>query len=385
MKTALSAAEARRVALAAQGFAESKSSARPDARHVRSVFRKLGIVQIDSVNVLVRSHYLPLFSRLGAYPRALLERAAYGKRRELFEYWGHEASFLPLETQPLLRWRMAEAKLGTGTWKHVEQIAREQPKLIAKVLRAIRERGPLAASDFEGARGSGGWWGWSETKTVLEYLFWSGEITTAHRRNFERVYDLSERVLPPDIIATPTPAPADAQRELLRIGAAALGVATETDLRDYFRLGVADSRARLAELVESGEVQPVSVEGWKQSAYLWKDARLPRKVQASALLSPFDSLVWDRGRDERLFGFRYRIEIYVPARLRVHGYYVLPFLHGDRLAARADLKSDRARSVLMVRSVHYESHATRDTKAALRAELGKLAAWLELERVEFSK
>ncbi len=352
---------------------------------MRGVFDRLGIIQIDSVNVLVRSHYLPLFSRLGPYSRALLERAAYGKRRELFEYWGHEASFLPLATQPLLRWRMEEAKLGLGTWKRVERIAREQPDLIQRMLRTIRENGPLAASDFEGARGSGGWWGWSEAKTVLEFLFWSGAITTAHRRNFERVYDLTERVLPPEIVAAPAPPRADAQRELVRIAARALGVATETDLRDYFRLGPSDARARVAELVESGELIVAAVEGWKPQAYLFAGTRRPRKVDARALLSPFDSLIWDRARAERLFGFHYRIEIYVPAERRVHGYYVLPYLHGDRLAARADLKSDRARSVLMVRNVHHEAHASRETRAGLRAELRTLADWLELERVEFSR
>jgi hypothetical protein len=383
VRESLSLAQARRIALAAQGLADSRPKGPVDLRHLRGIFERIGILQIDSVNVLVRSHYLPIFSRLGPYQHAVLERAAYGKRRSLFEYWGHEASFLPLATQPLLRWRMDEAKLGIGTWKLIAQIAREQPKVIPRTLQAIRERGPLAASDFEGARGSGGWWGWSDTKTVLEYLFWSGAITTAHRRNFERLYDLTERVLPPEIINAPTPDRAEAQRELVRIAARALGVATEADLRDYFRLSAGDGRARVAELVETGELLAVRVESWKQPAYLFPAARLPRRVDARALLSPFDSLVWYRDRAERLFGFRYRIEIYVPAHLRIHGYYVLPFLFGDMLTARADLKSDRARSVLMVRNVHHESHASRDAKAGLRAELRELAGWLGLERVEY--
>jgi len=383
VRESISAAEARRIALAAQGFGDARPTGPVDLRHVRAVFDKIGIVQIDSVNVLVRSHYLPLFSRLGPYPHALLERAAYGKRRALFEYWGHEASFLPLSTQPLLRWRMDEAKLGLGTWKRIERIAHEQPKLIERVLEVIRERGPIAASDFDGARGSGSWWGWSDSKAILEYLFWSGAVTTAHRRNFERLYDLTERVLPIEIVALPAPARADAQRNLVRIAARALGVATEADLRDYFRLGVTDARARVAELVAAGELLPLAVEGWKQAAYLCTGARLPRRVAARALLSPFDSLVWYRARAERLFGFRYRIEIYVPAHLRIHGYYVLPFLFGDMLTARVDLKSDRARGVLMVRSVHHEPHATREAKAGLRTQLRELADWLELERVEF--
>jgi len=382
-RESLSAAQARRIALAAQGFADPRPKGPAGLRHLRGIFEKIGILQIDSVNVLVRSHYLPMFSRLGPYRQTVLERAAYGKRRSLFEYWGHEASFLPLATQPLLRWRMDEAKLGVGTWKHIAQIAREQPKVVPLTLQAIRERGPLAASDFEGERGSGGWWGWSDTKTVLEYLFWAGAITTAHRRNFERLYDLTERVLPADIIATPTPDRADAQRELVRIAAHALGVASEADLRDYFRLSAADGRARVGELVEAGELLPVTVENWKQPAYLSPEARLPRRVDARALLSPFDSLVWFRPRAERLFGFRYRIEIYVPAHLRIHGYYVLPFLFGDMLTARADLKSDRARGVLMVRKVHHEAHASREAKAAFRTQVRELADWLELERVEY--
>ena len=349
---------------------------------MRGVFGQIGIVQIDSVNVLVRSHYLPLFSRLGPYPRALLEEIVYGRRRELFEYWGHEASLLPLTTQPLLRWRMARAKAGLGTWKRIERIAHEHPRLISNVRRALRDEGPLASSDFEGARGQGSWWGWSDTKTVLEYLFWSGEITTAHRRNFERVYDFTERVLPQEILAVPTPSEADAQRELVRIAARAFGVATEADLRDYFRLDLADARARVAELVESGELLPVGVEGWTQAAYLARDARKPRNVAARALLSPFDSLVWERSRTQRLFDFRYRIEIYVPAAQRVHGYYVLPFLFGERLVARVDLKSDRATGTLLLQSAHFETHAGSEEREALREELTAIGSWLELERVD---
>lgn len=369
--------------LAAQGFGQARSG-RVDRRHVRRVFDRVGVVQIDSVNVLVRSHYLPFFSRLGAYPHALLETTAYGRHRELFEYWGHEASFLPLRLHPLLRWRMERARRGEGTWGRVAQIATQNPALVASVRAAIVERGPLGASDFDDARNLGSWWGWSDTKTALEYLFWSGEITTARRRNFERLYDLTERVLPADVVAAPTPSEPDAQRELVRIAMRACGVATESDLRDYFRLSLADARARVGELVEAGELVPVAVEGRRATAYIRPDVAIPRRVTARALLSPFDSLVWDRGRTRRLFDFDYRIEIYVPAHRRVHGYYVLPFLSGERLRARVDLKADRERQQLLVRSVHFEEGASADDAVALRAELAELAAWLRLESVDDS-
>ena len=381
VRDTLSAAQARRIALAAQGFAEARSG-RVDRRHVRRVFDRVGVVQIDSVNVLVRSHYLPFFSRLGAYPHALLETIAYGRHRELFEYWGHEASFLPLRSHPLLRWRMERAHRGEGTWGRVAQVAVQNPALVASVRAAIVERGPLGASDFEGAKSLGSWWGWSETKVALEYLFWSGEITTARRRNFERLYDITERILPPEIVNSPTPAEADAQRDLVRIAMRACGVATESDLRDYFRLPLADARARVTELVETGEFVPVAVEGWRATAYMRADVAIPRNVVARALLSPFDSLVWDRGRTRRLFDFDYRIEIYVPAQRRVHGYYVLPFLSRERLCARVDLKADRERRRLLVRNVHFEPGANADDAIALRAELVELGTWLGLESLD---
>jgi hypothetical protein len=338
------------------------------------------------VNVLVRSHYLPLFSRLGPYAMELLDRAAYGgARRTLFEYWGHEASLLPVALQPLLRWRMERAKRGEGMWRHVAQLGRERRPFIAKVLAEIRDRGPLGASELtEGGRGSGAWWGWSEGKAALEWLFWAGEITTTTRRNFARVYDLTERVLPAAILSIPTPTVAAAHRALLRIAARALGVATERDLRDYFRLPAADATPRIAELVESGELVPVTVEGWTSRAYLDVGAKLPRHVDARALLSPFDSLVWNRQRTERLFGFRYRIGIYTPEHLRTHGYYVLPFVLGDRLVARVDLKADRASGALRVVAAHAEPGVDSPTvAAALASELGTMAAWLGLARVAF--
>lgn len=345
---------------------------------------RLGLLQIDSVSAVVRSHYLPLFSRLGPYPRAELDRLAYaGRRRRLFEYWGHEASLLPVAAQPLFRWRMDRARAGRGIYRGIADFARAQPAFVDRVLAEIRERGPLTAGELaEGERGSGGWWGWSQGKLALEYLFWAGLVTTGTRRGFERVYDLPERALPGSVLAVPTPDAAAAQRELLRLAARALGVATAADLRDYFRLDAGDVPARLAELAEAGDLLPVRVEGWTQSAWLDHRARLPRRAEAAALLSPFDSLVWERARTERLFGFRYRLEIYVPAHKRLHGYYVLPFLLGDRLVARVDLRSDRKASCLRVLRVHLEPGvAVGSVEEPLARELELLARWLELERV----
>jgi uncharacterized protein YcaQ len=377
----LSAAEARRVALAAQGFSDGRP-ATPDGRALRRVLKQVGLVQIDSVNVLARGHYLTLFGRLGPYPLELVDRAAWYAPRRLFEYWGHEASLLPVATQPLLRWRMKRAH--DDAWGSMKRVARDRPELVDRVLAEVAERGPIAASEVEeeGPRRGEPWWSWSDTKRAFEFLFWSGLITSARRRRFERLYDLSERVLPREVISAPTPAPDDAQRELVRIAARSLGVAAERDLRDYFRLPLADTRARVAELVEAGELRPVSVEGWSTPAYLWHETTVPRRVHGRALIGPFDSLIWERSRVERLFGFRYRIEIYVPAPKRVHGYYVLPFLLGDRLVGRVDLKADRAAGELRVRAAHGEPDAPTETAAALSEELRAMAGWLGLERVE---
>ncbi|MEA2786050.1 MAG: uncharacterized protein QOF71_2154 [Candidatus Eremiobacteraeota bacterium] len=377
MSADLSLAEARRIALAAQGFADSAPRGTVDRRLLRRVFARVGLIQIDSVNVLVRSHYLPAFSRLGAYDPAVLERAAYGRDRFLFEYWGHEASLLPLELQPLLRWRMARAERGIGTWGRIAQAVRDEPGLLKRLRATVAERGPIAASGFDGARGQGSWWGWSDVKIGLEALFWSGAITTAYRKGFERVYDLPERVFPREILDAPTPPEADAQRELVRITARALGVASERDLRDYFRLDLADARARVAELADAGELERVQVHGLRGDRYLARGARLPRRVDARALLSPFDSLIWHRPRTAELFEFDFRLEIYTPQHKRVHGYYVLPFLLGDRLVARVDLKHDRANGVLRAIAVHTEPGVRkRDIRADLHDELHAMAHWL---------
>jgi uncharacterized protein YcaQ len=386
VKAELSLAEARRIALAAQGFADPTPRGRADRRLLRRVFARTGLIQIDSVNVLVRSHYLPAFSRLGPYDREVLERAAYGRDRFLFEYWGHEASLIPIELQPLLRWRMERAKRGLDTWGRISRIITEDPGVLKRLRATIAERGPLAASGFDGARGKGSWWGWSDVKIGLEALFWCGEITTAYRKGFERVYDLPERVLPRTVLDAPTPAEEDAQRELLRIAARCHGIASERDLRDYFRLDVAGARARIAELVDAGELQRVQVHGLRGDRYLARDARLPRRIQACALLSPFDSLVWERTRNRELFDFDFRLEIYTPQHKRVHGYYVLPFLLGDRLVARVDLKHDRQATTLRAHAVHLEPHADRAAvEPALREKLASMAAWLGAERVAFPR
>jgi hypothetical protein len=383
MVETLSAAQARRIALAAQGFAERRPTA-PGRRQLLKTIERLGVVQIDSVNVVSRTHYLPLFSRLGPYPRELLETLAWGPKPALFEYWAHEASLLPLATQPLLRWRMGDAAKGVGVWSGVARFLSTHGDFIEKVLGEIESRGPLAASDLElGMKGQGGWWGWSEGKRALECLFWTGALTTATRRpTFERVYGLPQKVLPRALVQAPTPPRIEAQQALLMIAAEAQGVATERDLRDYFRMPVEDTRAALQALVANGQLIPTVVEGWKAPAYLHPAARRPRRVHANALLSPFDNLIWFRERTERLFGVRIRLEIYTPAEKRTHGYYVLPFLQGEAITARVDLKAERKAGALVVQAAHAEPDADAKTAGALAAELSLMAQWLGLTRVE---
>jgi uncharacterized protein YcaQ len=384
-RSTLSLAAARRVALAAQGFGADRDAASPDRRALRTMIERLGAVQIDSVNVLARAHTLPGFSRLGCYATADLDALAYaGRRRTLFEYWGHEASYLPVRLHPLLRWRMARASRGEGLYGGLAAFGRDRAALIAEVRREIADRGPLSAAELgHPHKGEGGWWGWSDGKRALEWLFWAGEVTTATRRGaFERVYDLAERALPRAVLDAPTPPEAEAQRALLRIAAEALGVATARCLRDYFRLPAEATKARIAELVEAGELLPVAVEGWRQPACLWHRARVPRRVEARALLAPFDPLIWQRERVEALFGARIRLEIYTPAEKRTHGYYVLPFLLGERIVARLDLKADRAAGVLVVRAAHAEGECTaRGMLDPLIAELRLLSRWLDLPAI----
>lgn len=368
---------ARRIALAAQGFGKPRPET-PGPAQLRRTIERLNLHQIDSVNVLARAHYLPAFSRLGAYDRADLDRLAWGPKRQrrLFEYWAHEASLLPYDLHPLLRWRMAKADRGEAGYDRMRLYATERRGEAMALLDRIRAEGPLAASDFDSHKGQPGWWEWSDTKRALEWLFWAGHITTATRRgSFERVYDLTERVIPPDVLARATPSDADAHRALIERAAAALGIATDAELRDYFRQSPDDARPAIQALAEDGVLIPVAVPGWRH-AWLHRDARQPRRIDARALLAPFDPLIWERDRTERLFGFRYRIEIYVPADKRQHGYYVLPFLLGNRLVARVDLKADRQARRLIVQSVHLEPGAPDHTQEALRLELSEMGRWL---------
>jgi hypothetical protein len=376
------------MALAAQGFAV----ARPgflSRRHLGTLLRRLGLVQIDSVNVLVRAHYMPFFSRLGPYPTTWLDEAAYDSRkRRLFEYWGHEASLIRLDLLPYLGWRMRKSATGKGVWSSVRNISKEQPELLRRIETEIRDRGPMSAGHLEkillGGRRIAGWWGWSECKRAVEWLFWVGRLTTATRRNFERVYDLTERVFPnfrPEEISE-----TEGRRVLIGVAAKALGIATATDLRDYFRLEAEEGRRAIEELVSAGELIQVDVDGWSQPAFLDPKAGLPRQLEIRALVSPFDPLLWDRRRAERLFGFRYRIEIYTPAHKRRHGYYVVPFLLRDAFVARVDLKADRATGTLRVLSAHYEpTPKPEEIVEPLRGELDELGKWLSLERITVSK
>ncbi len=385
MSPDLSAAQARRIAIAAQGLDKPRKTGPVGPPQFRKLVGQLGVIQIDSVNVVVRTHYLPAFSRLGAYPQTLLETEAWGRKPSLFEYWGHEASFMPLALQPLFRWRMERARAGE-TWSGLARFGRERRDYIDAILAEIERRGPVTGGDFaEGPRGKPGWWSWSDGKRALEWLFWAGFITTRTRRGFERVYDLTERVIPAAILNQPTPSEAEAHKALLMIAARAMGVATEGDMRDYFRMPVAATKARLAELAEEGLLTPVAVKGWRQPAYLHPDARIPRRVAGAALLSPFDNLIWRRERTERLFGVRVRLEIYTPAHKREHGYYVLPFLQGDGVTGGVDLKADRKAGVLRVQAAHAEFAVDPMTVApALAEELRLMAGWLGLERVEVS-
>lgn len=375
---------ARRIALAAQGFLDPRpESGQVTARHLRRVINRVGVIQIDSVNVLTRSQYLPFFSRLGSYDRAKLDQLRDRKPRRLVEYWAHEASLIPPETWPLLRFRMERAK--HEAWGGMRRIHQEHPELVQLVLAEVTERGPLTARQCDVAmtvdipRREDAWgWNWSAVKSALEYLFWAGEITSAGRNaQFERTYVLPEHL---DLSREPVDSE-QAHRELVRIAARAHGIGTARCLRDYFRLGAAETSRALASLVADGDLEIVTVPGWSDLVYLDTSARIPRKAHVEALLSPFDSLIWQRERTEALFGMRYRLEIYAPAHRRIHGYYVLPFLFGDALVARVDLKADRASGRLLIKQCTWEPAAPAEALPALDHHLQSLADWLGLDEV----
>lgn len=396
----LSLAQARRVALAAQGFLDPRPTGVVTRRHLRRVLGRTNLLQIDSVNVLARAHYLPLFSRLGPYPTELLDGMAFDppprSPRVLFEYWSHMAALTPVELQPFLRWRMAEAQ--RHAWWSMQRVVTESPELVAWVRAEVAERGPVTAAEVERdlprpAKTNWGW-NWSDAKSALEWLFVAGEVAVAGRTStFARRYDVPERVLPSDVLATPTPSDADAFRELVRIAARALGVAAEPELRDYFRLRGPRFGQALAELVEEGTLRPVTVAGWQTAgspgrpmrAYLHAEATVPRAASLSGvatLVSPFDPLIWERSRTQRLFGFHYRIGIYTVPEQREHGYYALPFLIGDTLVARVDLKADRKAGVLQVPGAWAEpGQDPRSVADRLAPVLDEVAGWLGLSAV----
>jgi uncharacterized protein YcaQ len=399
---------ARRIALRAQGFGEARPG-RADVRQVRRVAERLGVLQVDSVNVLCRSHYLPVFSRVGEYSRERLDRMCWGGG-ELFEYfWGHKAALLPVASYPLARWRMRVAERQRWDepldpelqvpWSVVVGMRRlsvERPRLVDDVLAMVSEQGPITAgeADQDGVRrkrsapdpdpSTGKMWNWQDAKIAIEYLFATGQVAIAGRRHFERLYDVTERVLPAAVLDAPAPDDDEARREFVRIAARSLGVATARELcgttRGHYPLPTATARRVLGELVDVGELVPVRVDGVKQQSYLWAEAD-DRPVDARALLSPFDTLIWNRDRTERLFDFFYRISIYTPEAQRVHGYYVLPFLLGDRLVARVDLKSDRRNSTLLVPALTEEPGA-KDFVEPLAAELQLMARWLDLDQIQ---
>ena len=342
---------------------------------------RTGLLQIDSVNVFQRAHYMPLFSRMGRYDTDLLTRAAERRPRRIVEYWAHVAAFMPVELWPFMRHRMEHYRQRGHAWSGLP----ERRELVDSLKAQIAERGPTTSRDLDGGlpRKKEHWgWNWSETKRALEYLFLAGDLAVAGRTTqFERLYDLPERVVPREHLDAPTPTRAEAAVELVRRAAVSHGLGTERCLRDYYRMTTADARPAIASLVDAGELLPVRVQGWPRPAYLHRHASMPRRMEARALLSPFDPVVWERERTQRLFGFRYRIEIYVPESARVHGYYVLPFLLGDRLVARVDLKADRQAGVLAVKAAFAEPGAPPETAAELAAELGEAAVWLGLDEV----
>ena len=375
----LTIVEARSLALAAQGFDKPRSKSKSSTADAVEVIKKLGVIQIDSVNVLVRSQELPLFARLGDHDRNAINKAT--AQSKIFEYWGHEAAILPVEIQPLFRWKMNAAR--TGKIKHwgLTSFYADNKVFVKRILKHVEANGPVTARELSTrTTKKSSWWDWDEAKTALEYLFLTGQLMSCGRgSDFARIYDITERVLPSKILNTPTPTEDEARKQLLVHAARAQGVATLTDLADYYRQKTAVIKPLVNELVEQGELREVTVDTWVEKAFVHRSAKLPKKLYATALLSPFDSLVWCRPRNERLFDFHYRIEIYTPKEKRKFGYYVLPFMMNGELVGRVDLKADRANSKLLVQSVHTEKGIKRASiNGALTDELRALANWLQL-------
>lgn len=380
----LTIVEARSLALAAQGFDKPRTKTKSTIADAVAVIKKLGVIQIDSVNVLVRSQELPLFSRLGNHDRnAIPEATSKGK---IFEYWGHEAAHLPVEIHPLFRWKMEAARLGKARHWGLTSFYDDNKAFVKRMLKHVETTGPTTARELTTRTKKRGadkktWWNWDESKTALEYLFLTGQLMSCGRgTDFARIYDTPERVLPKKVLDAPTPTEHDARKQLLVRSAIAQGVATASDLADYYRQKPAAVKPLIAELLEEGELRAVAVDGWAEKAFVHRSAKLPKKLYATALLSPFDSLVWCRPRNERLFDFHYRIEIYTPKEKRKFGYYVLPFMLNGQMVGRVDLKADRANSKLLVHSVHTEKGINRASISdALNNELRALATWLQLE------
>ena len=378
----LSIADARALALAAQGFDTARPKTKATQRHVDALISRLGVIQIDSVNVLVRSQELPLFSRLGNHNRNAIPKAT--EQQKLFEYWGHEAAHLPVEIHPLFRWKMEAARLGKAKHWGLTSFYDDNKAFVKRMLKHVEKNGPTTSRELSTrTEKKGTWWDWDEAKVALEYLFLTGQLMSRGRgTDFARIYDTPERVLPEDVLNAPTPSEHDARKQLLVRSAIAQGVATASDLADYYRQKPATVKPLITELVEEGELRVVAVDGWTEKAFVHRGAKLPKQLHATALLSPFDSLVWCRPRNERLFNFHYRIEIYTPKEKRKFGYYVLPFMMNGQMVGRVDLKADRVNSKLLVHSVHTEKGIKRSNISdALNNELRAMASWLGLDKV----
>ena len=379
----LSIADARRIALAAQGFDTARPKTKATQRHVDALISRLGVVQIDSVNVLVRSQELPLFARLGNHDRNAIPKAT--EAQKLFEYWGHEAAHLPVDLHPLFRWKMDAARTGKVTHWGLTSFYEENKAFVKRTLKHVATNGPTTSRELSTrTEKKGTWWDWDEAKVALEYLFLTGELMSRGRgSDFARIYDTPERVLPQRVIDAATPSEHVARKQLLVRSAIAQGVATASDLADYYRQKLATVKPLIAELVEEGELREVAVDGWTEKAFVHRNAKLPKQLHATALLSPFDSLVWCRPRNERLFNFHYRIEIYTPKEKRKFGYYVLPFMMNGEMVGRVDLKADRANGALLAHSVHTEKGVKRSSiNDALNDELHTMATWLQLDQVQ---